>query len=63
MLAGGGFQFDDDEVGVDIAKSVRKMQKDMLNEIDNYAVLKSYGINIEDAKTPSLRTTLKEERK
>lgn len=39
------------------------MQKDMLNEIDNLAVLKSYGINIEDAKTPSIRTTEKKEEK
>ena len=52
VLGGGGFQFDDDEVGVDIVKSVRRMQKDMLKEIDNYSVLLSYGIDTNDIKPP-----------
>ena len=44
-IIGGGFQFEDDEIGPDVIKSVRRMQKDMLKEIDNYAVLLSYGID------------------
>ena len=63
VLGGGGFQFDDDEVGVDVVKSVRRMQKDMLKEIDNYAVLKSYGIEINDAKNPAQRQNGDEELK
>ena len=44
-VLGGGFQFEDDEVGVDIEKKVRKIQKPMIRELDNKAVLLSYGID------------------
>ena len=48
---------------MDVVKSVRRMQKDMLKEIDNYAVLKSYGIEINDAKNPAQRQNGDEELK
>ena len=44
-VLGGGFQFEDDEVGVDIEKKVRKIQKPMIREVDNKALLLSYGID------------------
>ena len=50
-VLGGGFQFEDDEVGVDIEKKVRKIQKPMIRELDNKAVLLSYGIDTDLIKT------------
>ena len=53
VLGGGGFQFDEDEIGPDIKKLVRRMEKDLLKEIDNHAVLLSYGIDVcEDKRKP-----------
>ena len=44
-VMGGGFQFEDDEIGMDIEKKVRKIQKPMIRGIDNRALLLSYGID------------------
>ena len=51
-VLGGGFQFEDDEVGFDIEKKVRKLQKPLIRELDNKAVLLSYGIDTDLVKPP-----------
>ena len=45
-MIGGGFEFDDDELGTNLTSSIKKRQNLLLRKIDNMAVLREYGINI-----------------
>lgn len=46
VAGAGGFEFDDIEIEGNLQKYVRMVQKGLLKEIDNQAVLMSYGINV-----------------
>jgi hypothetical protein len=45
-MMGGGFDFDDDELGSNITNNIKKRQNLLLRKIDNFAILREYGINI-----------------
>jgi len=50
-MMGGGFDFDDDELGTNMTISIKKRQNLLLRKIDNMAVLREYGINLPERAT------------
>ena len=47
-----GFDFEDIEIEGNLMKYVRLVQKDLIKEIDNQAVLASYGIDVTVITSP-----------
>ena len=52
-----GFSFADNEIEPDVHRSIKKIQKDLLKQIDNYELLMSYGIDVEKAFPKSPKKT------
>ena len=51
MAGAGGFDFEDMEIEGNLQKYVRMVQKGLLKEIDNQAVLMAYGIDVTQVTT------------
>ena len=49
-MIGGGFDFEDAELGQNLTTNIRKKQNMLLSRIDNLAVLREYGIYIPEKR-------------
>lgn len=53
VAGAGGFDFEDIEIEGNLMKYVRMVQKGLIKEIDNEAVLAAYGIDVTMVASPS----------